>query len=115
MGLLVDGVWSADPTRDADGRFVRKQTSFREWIRADGSTPHAPAAGRYHLYVSLACPWAHRTLVVRKLKKLEDVVSVSILDWHMSDDGWHFSERDGASSSPGWRSAGCCNGGCDTR
>ncbi len=100
MGLLVDGVWSADPPRDADGRFVRKQTSFREWIRADGSTPHAPAAGRYHLYVSLACPWAHRVLIVRALKGLEDAISVSVVDPFMGDQGWSFSEGPGCIPDP---------------
>ena len=102
MGMLIDGVWTPDPDmpRSAKGAFERSAAAVRGWVRADGSTPFAPEPGRYHLYVSLACPWAHRTLIVRKLKKLEDAISVSIVDWHMTDEGWHFSERDGATPDP---------------
>ncbi len=84
--------WS-DPLASAgDGRFKRKQSEFRQWIRADGSTPFAPAAGRYHLYVQYACPWAHRTLLARKLFGLEDAVSVDVVDWRMRGDGaWVFN------------------------
>ena len=78
MGLLVDGVWQEDVSRSTkDGQFIRPPTSFRNFVTADGSPGPSgeggfPAeAGRYHLYVSLACPWAHRTLIFRKLKKLE--------------------------------------------
>jgi putative glutathione S-transferase len=92
VGRLVDGVWSADPARGADGRFVRKETSFRDWVRADGSTRFAPRAGRYHLYVSLACPWAHRVLIVRALKGLRDAIPVSVVDPFMGDHGWSFSD-----------------------
>ena len=67
-----EGRWSSEwyDTASTGGRFVRADSSFRSWIRADGSTPFAPEAGRYHLYVSLACPWAHRTLIARRLKGL---------------------------------------------
>ena len=97
MGRLVDGVWSDDwyDTKSSGGRFVRKESSFRHWVRADGSTPFAPAAGRYHLYVSLACPWAHRTLIFRKIKGLEEVVSISVVDPFMGENGWAFSEGEG--------------------
>jgi glutathionyl-hydroquinone reductase len=75
---------------DDTGRFVRQQSRFRDWVRADGSTPFAPAAGRYHLYVSLACPWACRTLVVRSLKGLEDVIGVTVVDPLRDERGWRF-------------------------
>ncbi len=92
MGLLVDGVWRPDPPRGADGRFVRKETSFRDWVRADGSTGFSPEPDRYHLYVSLACPWAHRVLIVRALKGLGEALPVSIVDPYMGDQGWMFSD-----------------------
>ncbi|NDW03036.1 glutathione S-transferase family protein [Jiella pacifica] len=104
MGLLVDGKWQ-DKWYDTDktgGKFERSKTTFRSWITPDGSpgpkgqTAFPAEAGRYHLYVSLACPWAHRTLITRKLKKLEDVVSLSVVDYHMGEEGWVFSERPGA-------------------
>ncbi|MBW2272944.1 MAG: glutathione S-transferase family protein [Deltaproteobacteria bacterium] len=98
MGKLIEGKWSEHgyDTASSNGRFVRKDSSFRDWIRADGSTPFAPEAGRYHLYVSLACPWAHRTLIFRKLKKLEEVISFSVVDPFMGADGWAFGESPGA-------------------
>lgn len=73
-----------------DGAFVRSPTSFRHQVKADGSTPFAPEAGRYHLYVSLACPWAHRTLIVRKLKGLEAAISVDVVAPLLDDRGWSF-------------------------
>jgi len=98
MGRLIDGKWSDEwyDTESSGGRFVRKESSFRDWVRADGSTRFAPEAGRYHLYVSLACPWAHRTLIFRKLKGLEDAISLSVVDPHMGENGWEFSTREGA-------------------
>jgi putative glutathione S-transferase len=98
MGLLIDGKWSNDwyETKSSGGRFVRKDSAFRDWIRADGSTPHLPEPGRYHLYVSLACPWAHRTLIYRKLKGLERLITVSVVDPLMAEEGWTFSEAPGA-------------------
>ncbi|MGH0036818.1 MAG: glutathione S-transferase family protein [Myxococcota bacterium] len=93
MGLLIDGKWSDDwyDTKAHGGRFVRQQSAFRDFVRADGSTRFAPEAGRYHLYVSLACPWAHRTLIFRKLKGLEKAISVSVVDPLMGEGGWKFS------------------------
>ena len=96
MGRLVDGVWRAEwyDTASTGGRFVRKESAFRDQVRADGSTRFAPEAGRYHLYVSLACPWAHRTLIFRKLKQLEEVISVSVVHPHMGENGWSFENPD---------------------
>ena len=98
MGLLIDGKWQDQwyETKSHGGRFVRQESAFRGFVREDGSTPFLPEAGRYHLYVSLACPWAHRALIFRKLKKLEDVISVSIVDPHMGSEGWVFSVGAGA-------------------
>ena len=98
MGLLVDGKWTDRwyETKSTGGRFVRKESTFREWVRADRSTAFAPEAGRYHLYVSLACPWAHRTLLYRTLKKLEAVISVSVVEPLMADSGWVFGDAEGA-------------------
>ena len=77
MGLLVEGVWQDDVSRTKDGHFIRPATQFRNWVTPDGSpgpsgeAGYAAESGRYHLYVSLACPWAHRTIIFRKLKALE--------------------------------------------
>jgi putative glutathione S-transferase len=104
VGLLVDGVWKDQwyDTASTGGRFARQDSLFRNWITPDGSPgpsgeggfPAEP--GRYHLYVSLACPWAHRTLIFRKLKRLEEAISVSIVDPLMGPDGWRFGETEGA-------------------
>lgn len=104
MGLLVDGVWKDQgyDTASTGGRFVRKDSQFRNWVTPDGAAGpsgkggFAAEPGRYHLYVSLACPWAHRTLIVRKLKKLEQAISVSIVHHYMGKDGWTFLKEDGA-------------------
>ncbi|MEM7126654.1 MAG: glutathione S-transferase family protein [Chloroflexota bacterium] len=99
MGMLVNGKWSIQglmDTSSGDGRFRRKESSFRNWITSDGSTPYVPEAGRYHLYISYACPWAHRTLIFRKLKKLEDAISISVVHWLAGDHGWTFEEGPGA-------------------
>lgn len=95
MGLMVDGEWSDRwyDTESTQGRFVRKQSAFRDAVRADGTTPYAPEAGRYHLFVSLACPWAHRTLIVRKLRGLEQVLPVTVVDPYMGRFGWSFGDR----------------------
>ncbi|QJP17149.1 glutathione S-transferase family protein [Starkeya sp. ORNL1] len=108
MGLLVDGKWSDQwyDTKSTGGRFQRTVTRFRNWITSDGSAGPTgeggfeAEAGRYHLYVSLACPWAHRTLIFRKLKKLEDIISVSVVDPHMGSEGWTFGNGAGG-ISPG--------------
>src|SRR5262252_5684776 len=83
-----------------DGEFERQEDAFRAWVSADGSTPYAAEAGRYHLYVSLACPWAHRTVIVRKLKGLEAVVGLTVLDPVRDERGWAFRDGDGFSSDP---------------
>ena len=97
MGKLIDGHWRDAwyDTKSTGGRFMRKETAFREWVRAEGTTSFAPEPGRYHLYVSLACPWAHRTLIFRKLKKLEQVISVSVVHPLMAENGWTFANPDG--------------------
>jgi len=97
MGVLVDGVWRDQwyDTKATGGRFVRQESRFRSWVTADGGTGFEAAPGRYHLYVSLACPWAHRTLIFRALKGLEAAISVSIVDPLMGADGWAFSEGPG--------------------
>ncbi|WP_340115723.1 glutathione S-transferase family protein [Pelagibius sp. 7325] len=106
MGLLIDGVWHDKwyDTKKSGGRFERQDSIFRNWVTPDGSAgPGGDAgfkaeAGRYHLYVSLACPWAHRTLIFRKLKKLEDLISLSVVHWHMGEEGWTFEQGRGVIS-----------------
>lgn len=94
MGLLVDGKWQDKwyDTGKTGGRFVRQDSAFRDTI---GDGPYRAEAGRYHLYVSLACPWAHRALIFRRLKRLEDAISLSVVDWLMLENGWEFSDRPG--------------------
>jgi glutathionyl-hydroquinone reductase len=84
----------------SSGEFKRQEDAFREWVRQDGSTPFAPAAGRYHLYVSLACPWAHRTIILRKLKGLEEVIGMTVVDPVRDERGWAFHEGPGHSHDP---------------
>ncbi|MBD1913673.1 glutathione S-transferase family protein [Leptolyngbya sp. PL-A3] len=99
MGMLVDGKWTSKREQeDKQGRFVRPSTTFRHHITADGSSGYKAERDRYHLYVSLACPWAHRTLIMRSLKGLTDIITVSIVDPFMGDDGWFFSDYPGAIS-----------------
>jgi putative glutathione S-transferase len=95
-GHLVDGRWEAQTTAATNspkGAFERKPTTFRERIEPGGKYP--PEKGRYHLYVSLACPWAHRTLIFRKLKGLEEMIGVSVVHWLMGDNGWTFADGPG--------------------
>ncbi|MDJ0609634.1 MAG: glutathione S-transferase family protein [Kiloniellales bacterium] len=91
MGLLIDGQWHDQwyDTKASGGRFQRQDSRFRDWVTAEGG-PFPAEPGRYHLYVSLACPWAHRTLIFRALKGLEEVISVSVVHWHMAENGWEF-------------------------
>lgn len=97
LGMMVDGKWTTDWTeRDKSGRFNRMPTNFHNKITADGSSGFKAEAGRYHLYISLACPWAHRTLIMRQLKGLEDAIGLSIVDPVLSDKGWAFSDAPGA-------------------
>jgi putative glutathione S-transferase len=87
--------------QDTKGEFVRQSDEFRHWVRADGSTQFRPEAGRYHLYVSLACPWAHRTLIVRKLRGLESAVGVTVADpVRTESEGWAFRDGPGHSRDP---------------
>ena len=103
MGLLVDGQWQDRwYENNGDGEFQREQAQRRDWITADGTPcpdghPAVQAqAGRYHLYVSLACPWAHRTLIYRKLKGLESLIDVSVVSWLMAEHGWTFDREKGS-------------------
>jgi glutathionyl-hydroquinone reductase len=96
MGLLVDGQWRDEgyDTKNSGGAFERQASTFRHWITADGSSGFPAANGRYHLYLSLACPWCHRTLLFRTLKRLENVISVSFVEPVMLENGWTFAEPD---------------------
>ncbi|MCQ2029983.1 glutathione S-transferase family protein [Stutzerimonas zhaodongensis] len=103
MGLLIDGQWQDRWYENSnDGEFQREQAKRRDWVTADGSPgPDGrkavkAEAGRYHLYVSLACPWAHRTLIYRKLKKLEPLIDVSVVSWLMAEHGWTFDTLTGS-------------------
>ncbi|SFX00480.1 glutathione S-transferase family protein [Marinospirillum alkaliphilum] len=103
MGLLVEGQWHDQwyDTEETGGRFERSRSQFRNWITADGSAGPSGKAGfkaeggRYHLYVSLACPWAHRTLIFRRLKGLEALIDVSVVHWYMAEHGWTFEPGPG--------------------
>ena len=104
-GLFVDGVWHSQwyDTSATGGRFVPTEPIFRNWVTPDGSPGpsgeggFAAEAGRYHLYVSLSCPWAHRTVIFRKLKGLENIVSMSTVSPDMLKDGWTFNKDEGSS------------------
>src|SRR4029450_13697251 len=84
------------PTEQSEsGEFHRQEDAFRQWISADGSTSYTAAAGRYHLYVSLACPWASRTIIFRKLKGLEEAIGMTIVDRIREENGWAFRDPTG--------------------
>jgi putative glutathione S-transferase len=104
MGLLIEGRWHDQWYESSkDGAFQREAAQRRNWVTANGeagpsgTSGFAAEAGRYHLYVSLACPWAHRTLILRKLKGLESLVDVSVVSWHMGENGWTFERERGSS------------------
>lgn len=104
--MLVNGKWTEDwqpvQAKDEKGGFVRQTSSFRNWVTPDGGagptgeSGFAAEPGRYHLYVAYICPWASRTLIARKLKKLEDIVSVSVVEPELTDQGWRFGDYPGA-------------------
>ncbi|MCC7347250.1 MAG: glutathione S-transferase family protein [Variibacter sp.] len=108
MGLLVDGVWHDQwyDTKSTGGRFERQASRFRNWVTPDGAPGpsgeggFAAEPGRYHLYVSHACPWAHRTAIFRKLKQLEDAISLSVVSYHMGPQGWTFDAATGSTGDP---------------
>lgn len=93
MGLLVEGQWQDKwyDTEGNEGKFKRQESKFRDHISTEEGAKFAPESGRYHLYVSLACPWAHRTLIFRKLKGLESHIDVSVVSPDMLDQGWEFA------------------------
>ncbi|WP_300527237.1 glutathione S-transferase family protein [Maricaulis sp.] len=104
MGLLVDGKWQDKwyDTKASKGRFVRSEAQLRNWITPDGEPGPSGRGGfkaepgRYHLYISYACPWAHRTMIYRALKGLESMITVSVVHWYMAENGWTFAQdKDG--------------------
>ncbi len=106
MGLLVDGHWQDQWYENRDGRFERQDSLFRNWVTADGSVGPTGEGGfkaepgRYHLFVSLACPWAHRTLIMRSLKGLQPMVGLSVTHWLMGEQGWSFEQGPGVIPDP---------------
>ena len=107
MGLMINGVWQErEPETTKDGHFERGETAFRNWITPDGrpgptgQDGFRAVAGRYHLYVSLACPWAHRTLIMRALKGLQTIIPISVTHWLMADHGWTFATGEGVIPDP---------------
>jgi glutathionyl-hydroquinone reductase len=96
-GMLIEGKWTNEwKERNRNGQYNPKPTTFRNRVTMDGASGFKAEAGRYHLYVALGCPWAHRTLIMRELKGLQQVISLSIVDAVMSDRGWRFSDAPGA-------------------
>ncbi len=92
-GMLIEGKWTDEwKERNPNGQYMPKPTTFRNAVTMDGASGFKAEAGRYHLYVALGCPWAHRTLIMRELKGLQQVISVSIVDPVMTDRGWTFSD-----------------------
>jgi putative glutathione S-transferase len=105
---MVDGAWRPEDgfPVDAGGRFTRPASPLRNWVTPDGAAGPSGRAGfaaepdRYHLYVSLACPWAHRTLILRALKGLQHIIGLSVVHWHMGKDGWTFDDGPGVVQDP---------------
>jgi glutathionyl-hydroquinone reductase len=96
LGQLVNGKWTTEWTeRNETGQFKRMSTQFHNWVTIDGSSEFPAVAGRYHLYISLGCPWAHRTALLWKLKGLEHIIGLSIVDPVISEQGWQFSDYPG--------------------
>ena len=96
LGQLVDGKWKSDwKEQDDSGAFQRMKTLFRHWVRADSSADFVAEPNRYHLYISLGCPWAHRTAIVWQLKGLQQIIGLSIVDPVISNQGWQFSDYSG--------------------
>jgi len=108
MGLLIDGEWHDQwyDTKASGGRFIRSESQFRNWITADGAPGPSGEGGfkaepgRYHLYVSLACPWAHRVLIMRALKGLDAMLPISVVHWLMAEKGWTFAPGPGVVPDP---------------
>ena len=103
VAIMIDGVWHDELeylAGDESGRFQRKESVFRAWIEPSATAPYPAQPGRYRLYVSLACPWAHRTLIVRQLKGLEGMIPVTVVDPLMGPRSWHFSDASGGEPDP---------------
>lgn len=99
LGRMIEGKWTTDGNKsDPNAKFHETPTTFRNRVTADGKSGFKAEAGRYHLYVSLGCPWAHRTLIMRELKGLNEAISVSFADLILGDKGWVFTESLGAIS-----------------
>ncbi|MBE9216782.1 glutathione S-transferase family protein [Plectonema cf. radiosum LEGE 06105] len=97
LGILQDGKWiSRREQEDSEGKFIRPSTTFRDWITADGSSGFKAEAGRYHLYISWACPWACRTAIMRQLKGLQDVIGLSVVAAEIHQNSWEFKDEPGA-------------------
>ncbi|MGG6295396.1 glutathione S-transferase family protein [Leptolyngbya sp. AN02str] len=101
LGMLVNGQWTSKREQeDKEGRFLRPSTTFRNWITSNDVGEYEAERDRYHLYVSLACPWAHRTLIMRSLKGLTDAISISVVNPYMGDEGWSFEDAPGVIPDP---------------
>ena len=108
MGILIDGLWHDQwyDTKSSGGRFVRQESQFRNWVTPDGSAGVSGKGGfkaepgRYHLYISYACPWACRTLIFLVLKGLEEMISLSVVHWFMGENGWTFASGEGVIPDP---------------